>query len=59
MARPKLNRHKQPVNLTLDPEILEQAKKLAEKHGASLSALVEATLRQHWGLKSSLPKKLE
>jgi predicted HicB family RNase H-like nuclease len=56
MARPKQNRHKRPVNLTLDPEILEQAKKLAEKHGASLSALVEATLRQHWSLKSSLPK---
>jgi post-segregation antitoxin (ccd killing protein) len=59
MARPKQNRHKRPVNLTLDPEILEQAKKLAEEYGTSLSALVEETLGQHWGLKSSLPKKLE
>jgi antitoxin component of RelBE/YafQ-DinJ toxin-antitoxin module len=56
MARPKQTKHKQRVNLTLDPKILEQAKKLAEEYGISLSALVEATLRQHWGLKSSLPK---
>jgi antitoxin component of RelBE/YafQ-DinJ toxin-antitoxin module len=44
MARPKLKQHKQRVNLTLDPEILEQAKKLADQSGMSLSKLVEIAL---------------
>ena len=44
MARPKLKQHKQRVNLTLDPDILEQAKKLADQSGMSLSKLVEIAL---------------
>jgi antitoxin component of RelBE/YafQ-DinJ toxin-antitoxin module len=44
MSRPKLTKHKQRVNLTLDPGILEQAKKLADQSGMSLSKLVEIAL---------------
>lgn len=44
MARPKQTKHKQRVNLTLDPGTVKAAKELAEKHGISLSALIEATL---------------
>jgi antitoxin component of RelBE/YafQ-DinJ toxin-antitoxin module len=44
MARPKLKQHKQRVNLTLDSDILEQAKHLADQCGMSLSKLVEIAL---------------
>jgi hypothetical protein len=44
MARPKLKQHKQRVNLTLDIHTLEQAKKLADQSGMSLSKLVEIAL---------------
>jgi antitoxin component of RelBE/YafQ-DinJ toxin-antitoxin module len=44
MPRPKLNQQKQRVNLTLDPDILEQAKHLADQSGMSLSKLVEIAL---------------
>jgi predicted HicB family RNase H-like nuclease len=44
MARLKQAKHKQRVNLTLDPGLVKAARELAEKHGTSLSALVEATL---------------
>jgi hypothetical protein len=35
---------KQRVNLTLDPYILQEAKKLADRYGCSLSKLVQSTL---------------
>ena len=44
MSRPKLTKHKQRVNLTLDIHILEQAKHLADQCGMSLSKLVEIAL---------------
>jgi antitoxin component of RelBE/YafQ-DinJ toxin-antitoxin module len=44
MARPKIRNKKQRVNLTLEPDILQEAKKLADQCGMSLSKLVEIAL---------------
>lgn len=44
MARPKQTKHKQRVNLTLDPYIAKRAKGLAEEYSMSLSVLVERAL---------------
>ena len=49
MARPKLKRKfkKRPLNLTIRPEILKDAKWHADYNGVSLSQLIEHLLLEH------------
>ena len=48
MARPKINpeKHRKNVAMTLDPDLLLQARALAAKKGRSLSQLVEQLLNK-------------